>query len=391
MKKIAMICLCLSLLMPTAGCWSGSDLDEVAMVFGGGLDKTENGYELSVEILQSSGEITAAESDHEGMVLSMERETLFDAVRSMIRQEKRRLIFTHTNILVLGESLAVDDLTTPIDVLKRDQMPRLNSLLLITPDDPKDILETATISGDLTSVEMADSMEGTEFTGEFKPMDLKTVFEMLNSPISATFVPMLQINNENKKTIAELSGTAVINEDQMVGTLNVPETKGLLYLRNEAERGSITAKLTSGDKVSMEVQDKGVIIDPSLNGDQLTVDIEMEIWGTLAEVPSDMIVNDQTIQEMEDALTEEIRTHMQMTLKKLQKELKTDILDFGILVHQKYPQKWPDLTDQWDDIFANADVNLMIETSIDHEGLLDQDEGEEKSESIPFFFWNHKD
>ncbi|QQK79396.1 Ger(x)C family spore germination protein [Salicibibacter cibi] len=391
MKKIAMICLCLSLLMAAAGCWSGSDLDEVAMVFGSGLDKTDDGYELSVEILQSSGEVTAEESVHEGIVLSMERETLFDAVRSMIRQEKRRLIFTHTNMIVLGESLAVDNLTTPIDILKRDQMPRLNSLLLITTDDPKDILETSTISGDLTSIEMADSMEGTEFTGEFKPMDLKTVFEMLNAPVPATFAPMVQINSENEETIAELSGTAVINEEKMVGTLNVAETKGLLYLRDEAEKGSITAELTSGDKVSMEVQDEKVSIEPSLNGEQLTVDIDMEIAGTLAEVPNDMIVNEQTIQEMEEALTENIRTYMQMGLKKLQKELKTDILDFGVLVHQKYPQEWHAIKDDWEDVFSNADVNLMIETSIDHEGLIDQDDGEKKPELIPFFFWDHKD
>lgn len=388
MIKKAAVTILLTLSLLLTGCWNSIEMNEVIMVMGAGLDKTEKGYEMSVEALRSSGGPAADETQNKGMVISMEGETLFDCIRSMIRKTKRRLFFTHTNIWVVSEQLASHNFTEAMDLLRRDQMPRLNSLLLITPEQPKDILASSTISEDITSVEMSESLHATEYTSQFQPMELRKVFEMLSGPVPATFIPIIQTHQTDDQVITELTGTALIKNDKMIGKLNVLETKGLLYLRGEAGAGSITTEVKPGQKVSIEVEGEQINIEPTLRGEQLSVDVEIETQGTLSDVPTNMEVNEKTIHQIEELLSQEGRERMEMLLKKLQKELKTDVVDFGLHVYRKYPQQWHSLKDDWDDIFSKAEVNLNIKTSIYHRGLMDQSSGGiyDKPQFIPFFF-----
>lgn len=384
-KKAFVTVVCCSLLL--CGCWNSIELNEVIMVMGAGFDKTEQGFELSVEVLKSSGGSTAGESQNEGMVLSIEGQTFFECVRNLIRKSKRRLYFTHTNIWVVSERLARDNFTDVLDTLRRDQMPRLNSLLLITSESPKDILATSTVTEDLTSVEMAESMEATGFTSQFQPMEIKRVFEMLSGPVPTTYIPIIRTNQSDEEVITEVNGVALIKNNRMVGRLNVSETKGLLYLRGEGGVGAITTELKQGQKVSIEGRGEKVKIVPTLQGKQLTVNINIDVQGELSEVPNDISVNDNQIREMEQVLMENGKEKMEKSIKKLQ-ELKVDVLDFGNHVHRKYPKQWHVIKDEWDDIFANALVKLDVNCSINHRGLINNTEGGiyDKPQFLPFFF-----
>lgn len=375
-----------------SGCWNSLEIDEVLMVLGAGIDKTENGYLMSVEYLQTSGGPAADQAQNQGKIISMEGETIQDSVRSMIRKSKRRMFFTHTKVWIFSERLARHNLVQAMYAMRRNQMPRLNSFLLITPEQPKDILSATTVSEDLTSVEMAASLEATRFTSQFEPMEMKTAFKMLSGPIPTCYIPIIQTSKDDEQIVTEVVGSAIIKNEKMVGKLNVLETKGLLYLRGDASGGSITAEINDGQTISLEVQNEAVSIVPHLNGEKLSVNIDIDVEGTLADTPTEMEVNEQTIHQMEQLLSQDLKHMTALTLTKLQKDLKTDVVDIGLHVYRDYPQQWHSIKNDWDDIFANAEIHVNVHISIFHKGLINQSRGGiyNKPQFIPFYFSDDK-
>src|SRR5690625_2884767 len=137
------------------GCWDSVELDETIMVVGVGVSKDKYDYHVVFEVISPS-EVndTSGEIIHKSELLEIKSNSLKDASRELISFAKRRLFFTHTNIWIIHEEIAKsEDILIFLDILRRDNMIRLNSHLFITNVLPKEIFSTDNIFSEISSEE----------------------------------------------------------------------------------------------------------------------------------------------------------------------------------------------------------------------------------------------
>ncbi|MCF8567985.1 hypothetical protein LLE49_24995, partial [Alicyclobacillus tolerans] len=128
-----------------SGCWSSLELRNTGMVTGIGIDKLENGqYRLILQLLSATDKEGEKEASSSPIMLSQTGTSLFEMERGLIRDAKRRLMFMHTKVILMGESAARDNVLWPLDTWTRDTQPPLNGYLLISKEDVSSISDTPT-------------------------------------------------------------------------------------------------------------------------------------------------------------------------------------------------------------------------------------------------------
>lgn len=373
MKQLLLI---LSGILLLTGCWSNQELDDVAIVHGVGLDIQGDKIQGSFEIVRPGGEQdedqeeTSVDSG-EHIVLEETSDTLLEGARELINYTKRRLDFGHTESWVINERLAKKNFLQVLDIIRRDNMLRLNGQMFVTKDDPTEILNTPTLYENLVSSELTTSMPQTKFIAEYAPITLREFYKLIEGPVSNAYIPMIYLDENNDQKITTIDGTAVIKENKMVGQLSNTETAGLNLLSNNVKGGSIQVNLTENDKISIEILKLTTKTKPTLQDNKLHVTILTDITGTLADNMTTKEVNENFLQEVETYISEHTKNTIRTTLDKLQHDFKTDITNIGLETYRKYPTQWQHIHSDWnDDLFANASVDIQVQTKVIHKGLI---------------------
>jgi spore germination protein KC len=72
---------------------------------------------------------------------------------------------------------------------------------------------------------------------------------------------------------------------------------------------------------------------------------------------------------LERELESDLKGRIKLTLKKVQKEMKADIIGFGEAFHRKYPEEWLDVKERWDEVFPTVEVTLNIKSNVRRPGM----------------------
>lgn len=392
-KRFILIIICSFIL---SGCWSSEEIDQTSIVHGVGVDKVDDQLAVSVEIVKPTGEETdnLGESGNIGnqLVLDIRTDTILQGARELIKYTKRRLNFSQVQAWIVGQPLAQEDFIKSLDIIRRDQMFRLNSYLFITKNKPTEVLDTSTLYEDLVATELSSSFEQTNYTTEFAPITLREFYKFIEGPIENAYVPLILLNEVNGQTVTEIEGTAVIKEGKLVGELSRNETAGLNILLDRVNGGNIQVDLNEQEKISLELEKLKTKIKPILKGNELFVTVDTEINGTLADNMTDQVLTLSYINELEKRLAKETKETINKTLTTLQKKHKTDIVQFGLKTYRKYPKEWREVQAKWDDTFANATVDVQVNVNINHKGLINENVRQTKdNHKNPSIFKWHKE
>ena len=140
------------LMMPIlSGCWSRIEVNDLAFVTAAGIDKMEDGkirLALQVAIPRMLG--AAGQGGFGGekgigtkavWVVSEKGETILDAYRRLQEKLPRRIFFSHSAIIVIGEQMARDGISPILDFFIRQREARMRSYILFTKGESVKILK----------------------------------------------------------------------------------------------------------------------------------------------------------------------------------------------------------------------------------------------------------
>lgn len=384
MKKLFILIIICTLLV---GCWNNQEVDNSLFVLGVGINKEDDRLIFSTESIKPSSEGVGTPSEDqtdENIILQIESKSFMHAARQLIRYAKRRLYFTHTRTWVIGEEFAKEEFVEQLDIMRRNEMLRLNSYLFITPGDPSDILKTPSIYNDLSSLEIISAIDQTEYNSEYPVIDLREFFRLLEGETRNAHLPIIMVRDMQGNKVTSLEGAAIIKENRMVGKLSIQETAGLNILLNKAKGGSLTVSLSDHNEsswASINIKDCVVTMEPKIEGNQVKANIQVEVEGLLGEYVTSDDMTAHFIKDIEkraEKLTEQM---IRGTLNKLQHDLKTDATRLGIIVHRKFPKKWQRLKENWDEHFSKAEITIQVNHHIKDPGLLKKNVDKEKDKS----------
>jgi len=170
----------------------------------------------------------------------------------------------------------------------------------------------------------------------------------------------------------KIAGFGVFKDDRLIGWLDDYEGAGLLWLKGERlmEAITVTDPTESDKNVSIAVLRGSRKIIPQYDGKNLCFTVKVTAEGGIIEQQGiHNLAQPHLIKVLEKKMSEEIKKGILTTLNKAQGELGLDIFGFGQAFHRKYKEYWPKLQDNWDNTFAQAKIDIEVETHILDTGL----------------------
>lgn len=349
------------------------------------IDRTEEGdlqVWLQVAIPGKAGSAPSASGIGGGgagggglpyFTLSGRGKTILDAARSIQLQLPRRLFFAHMRVILIGERLAREGLRPALDFMTRHPQLRLTDYILLLRGSVPDLMAVQVnlerLPGEYLR-EISRSRVGTVVTlGDFTRM----LAEEGADPVlgEAEVIPPRPGAPEGQTPSLKLKGTALFRDDKLVGHLSERESRGLLWMRAENQRGIVSAEVpgTSGS-VSMEWTLSHVRRRVQMDRGRVTVHIDIRVEGNVFENQANVDLSDPTaIRTVEKEINQAISDYMQSAWNEMRR-LNVDSAGFGELVSQQLPAVWRQVKPRWmSREFSRVGVVFSVDAQIRRTGL----------------------
>jgi spore germination protein KC len=182
---------------------------------------------------------------------------------------------------------------------------------------------------------------------------------------------------EEKKQHSEASitGTGVFKDEYLVGWLDTHETRGVLWLRGEINKGVITMPSPGqpDKQISINIVRAKTRVEPEYDGENISFNVTMSFDGELIEQQStEDLTTTEKVEEIEIAAEGEVFNRCSAVLEKAQREYGSDIFNFGQAFHRKYKKDYKELKYNWNQAFSGAQVNIAVEAHLRRTGLLNR-------------------
>lgn len=394
-RWIGLILALLTLLPMMTGCWSRKELNDLALVLALGIDKHDQGYEVSVQVL-NPGEAGNRQGNGSGgggglpvITYQATGKTVPDALQRMHSMAPRRLYLAHIRVLVFGEEMARAGIGNALDFIARNHELRTDFFLLVAKGErAADILKVVTqfepipANALYSSILIAhDSWATTgkvtlqRFITEFKRDGSQPVLSAVR--VKGKIEEGQSLDNTNKAqpdTLMQHIGLAVFQQDRLVGWLDEAASKSVNYILNQVGVTEGYVDDPEGGRVGFRVNrshcDLTVHLQPNgLPAFRAKLDLEMD----LSTVPGNVDLSSaEDIARIEGRIENKYNANTGKYIHYVQTEYGTDIFGFGEVLHREYPQTWKKLREDWPAYFKQVDVQVESDATVRKIGSITQ-------------------
>lgn len=362
------------------------ELKEIATIVGIGLDKDSNTGKIlfTAQIVRPGALAKEGETQESPVeIINSSGNTVFEAIKNSTEKLDRKYNYFHTKIIVLGEALAKEGVMPILDMFTREKEIRGYVWLAVTQKgvQAREILGIKSKIENIQASSLKNVIENNKFHAGASPQDLMTYYiKSLENGIQP-IIGVLKIieeknfpvENRQGKTTKQVkfSGVAAFKDDKLVGFLNKKETQGLNWIIGEVKSRVVTMpSLIEKDKlISIEVIRAKSHIEPKIKGENISFTINVKQEGSLVEQQSMGDITEPKeiidyLKKVEEKNEELIKKEIEMAVNKTQKKLRSDIFGFGDALNKKYPKKWDEVKDRWDDLFPEVDYEVKVNVKI---------------------------
>lgn len=377
LKRLLFILIILSTIFLT-GCWSSHEINTLAIAVCIGIDKTENGYLVTAQVLNPRA-IASKKATVESPVViyTAEGNDLAEIVRRFTTQSSRIFYNADLRMVVFGEDVAKDGIQNILDYFLRNHEYRTDFYFVIAKNSTaNEVLGILTPIESVPGFSMYISLKMSE--EKWAAMKSVRIIELVNSiiadgdnpvltgieisqdEISPKSTDILKQSGEYKKL--KYTGLGAFNKDKIVGWLDEDESKGYNYITDNVKNTVEYADYDSKVKITYEIINAKSRTKVYFLENKPAIEVKIKIKCNIGIVEGEFDVSaEENKQVLNKLLASKVKLLCEKALNKAQKELKTDIFGFGEAIHRKYPKTWEKLKDDWNDKFTDLPVNITVE------------------------------
>lgn len=357
MRRIASLCITLLLL---TGCWSRSEIDELVFPLALGIDKTENGYLVTIQVaLPPKGEMAAGG----GFWLeSVERPTLDEAAHVLTLKVGNRPRWSHLALVVFGRDLAEAGVAPAIDYLVRVLELRESALVAVSHERASDILGGRLAGQTIPGVGYKHLLN-TAFQDTMQPaISLARFAAMLMQPGQDPFAAMVRLQENGSVFFTDV---AVFKHDTMVRMLDSAETRG--FLRSLPGQQHAMVPFSCPDGVPAFVRNDGLAnrLIPVLRGPKVErFFVQIRMTGYLTEgMCRGKLTDVEHVATLQRQVEKVVREEAKLALDAA-REAGADIFGFGMRAYRK-GGRIPGGNDAWTEL----PIEFQVDITLDREGI----------------------
>ncbi|MGE7771083.1 Ger(x)C family spore germination protein [Viridibacillus arvi] len=378
-KKITFILFLLSITLLLTGCWSKRELNELAIGVALGIDRVDDQYEVTVQIVDPS-ELSIKQSSSRTSVVTYttKGKTIFEAIRKMTLISSRAIYLSHLQIMVIGEGVAKDGIKPTLELLARDHEVRNNFYIVVSSKSTaREVLNILTPLEKIPANKLFSSLEVSQKNwGVTSKMRLDQLINHLSNDIKSAALTTVEIigdqkiGNEqtnmeivNTPALLQYSGLSIFKDDKLVGILNEEESKSYNYLRDEIESTieSVSCPKSDGNIATQVINSKTEIKVKSIK-DIPEFDVNINVEQNIGEVECQIDLTDSnTIKQFNEKESKQIEKRIKSLIEKLQNKYQVDVVGFGEKIYRSHPKEWKKIKGQWEEtIFPKAKINVKV-------------------------------
>ena len=387
MRKLKILIIII-LLFSLCGCYNYRELNEIAIVSAIGIDKTDDGYKMAVQIMNTKKEgqdTNSSGSQPKFIVYTAEGKTIQGILRDFVLESPRRLYATHLQLLVISEDLAKNGISDILDWFARDSESRKQFYVLVSENSQsEDILNTLTSLETLNSKKITSNIDtDTRFLGVAEQTTFENVLATYLNDKQELVLPSIRLEGDSDageknsnieqsspKTQIFLSPLAVFKDDKMLGYLTKEESMAMSFIKNKLKSTVIDYKWSDNDYISSEIISSKTSLQPDTSSDKPKVTIKIKGKANINEINCDWdLENNETILKINKMLEQEIENIINDSIDSISQRFDSDIFGFKDLFYKKDPKYYKTIKDQLtDENLKKLDVKVEVDMSLPQKG-----------------------
>ncbi len=375
-KTILLIFILIILLFSLTGCSSINGIDNYYFIISLGLDKSDSGLKVSIQIPSNSSQDSSGGSSTQSAeyeIFSAEGVSIDECITILNNYLNKKINLSHCSALIISEELAKEGIQTYINTLSNNTELRHSCNIIVSNGTSIDVLENISNSGAVFSARLYDYLiNSSEYTGYTIQSSFGDFFQALENDYYEPTTIYTIISDNTIQT----SGIAVFQRDKMIGTLDITDTIAHLITINKLEKSTITinSPFTENENVDLDIQlykDTDISID-IINGSPL---ITLNIYPEGIIRSSGTVFNytdSEQIKTLEKATNTYLEKIFKNYLYKITKEYNSDIVGFKGFCQSKYLTKKEFEEIHWENIFRDSYFNININSKINSSNLFNK-------------------
>ena len=379
----------------------GREIDEIAIVTSLGVDIEDEKILITCEVLNpaavgSSSSTSSSGSGSQSFVYPQGRgDTIREAINDINLHFDRKILLSHSNLLILGEEFAKRGITDLMDFFMRDNEPREDMYVVVAQGAKAyDVVGVRAGLGRASGNYLYDILNNFAYNARSINISFaekyRYFYDVGNDPVLGVVqirevkqIDQEKLSQEPIAKILDVSGGAALRRDYLNGYFTADEMIGFNFIVGDIEGGAIVFRTPDGSKgdlsiigkdgnfTTVNILESKTKRDIKVNNGSIQLSINVKLKGELNEINQALDVSDtEIIDRIEKACSEKIKELISATLDKGQKEFGQDNFSIGVAVHQQYPKLWKEIAKDWHDIFTEISYDVNVETTVVKLGLI---------------------
>jgi len=362
--SILVVAIC-GLLM--TGCWDSLDVNQKGLTTTVAVDKSDDEYELIVEIANIiPGEDEANGGGENYTTFSAKGESYVDARLTLDQQLDKPIFLGTVRMLLLTNSMVKDGIGEYLFRLRNLFEYRKALHLVTTSEKPADIFE---IQADATSSAghtIEDILIKLHKTGKTIEMSASYALEELSKSHICFLIPDISIADD----VITLSGYTIIQRNFAIDIIPISQTKGINFIINDDTNYIYTVPFGEHQAiVDLKLKKRKIIAD--YTNDEIDFKADFE-FSALVKYLS---INDGFDRKQQQIVVENLRALVEeditSAIRHSQQKYKADYLEFDDIFRIAYSNEYEKM--DWYERYQDATIRVGTKVILDPGGEYDYD------------------
>lgn len=357
------------------GCYNYRELNDLAIISGVSISKSDNIYNITVEVVNPKKEQdTSSGKEPDYVIYEGYGNSMQEAFRNIVKESPQKLYGAQIDILIIDEETARDGVSEILDFFARD--PEVRSEFYVVISKNSDALKVISPLVNLSSKNIISSLKSTNtYIGS---VNLVTYNELLNdfiNPHKEIALPSIEVvgnenigeTNENiEKTTSSannvISNMCIFKDNKMLDYLTYEESLGYNIIRGNTKTVLIRNEYGDDEFIVNEIIDSKTDIEPNLKKKEITITVSGT--ASISEVNKKVnLESNKEIKKIEKELNKKIEELMETTILNTNNKYNSDIYGFEDLFYKENPKYYKKLIKEYDIDFLN-NITYKVKSNI---------------------------
>lgn len=349
------------------------EIDDRLIITALGIDVTDEGYEVTVQALNTSSGASENSSSQGSsgasqatQHFSVSGETVGDALLQIYTKTGFKPLYSQARILVLGKRAAQEKLSQSLDFFLREYATRTDILLAVSLSTAKEVVSASFGDSSIGAKELENAVKSGEYTSKSVTVPLYKFINLISGETDCAYCPVIGIekNEFSENMIAFVYGTALFYDNTLQTVINDEDTLGLMLLTNQAGGASIPVETPNGTYTLGIVSGK-TKLKPTISEDKALFNIGTTLRCDIVEYENAdfSVISEEDIEIIKKNALEIIGKRLKQTLKISFFANNCDICRFGKILMLKdtdFYNKYISQGDFADKIQYSLDIKISV-------------------------------